>query len=69
MGNFAYVCKPPIVGRHGILFRNVGRGAIAATIGGRVPSSGVELRRKRRLQLQRGSDQALVDLRTHPIAG
>ena len=60
-------CTSPIVGLHGVVFRDIGCGAIAAAIGGRVLSNGIELRRNRRLQ--RGSDQALVDLWTHPIAG
>ena len=63
-----HVCTPPIVGRHGIIFRNVGCGAVAAAINGRPLSNGVELRRIRRRR-QRGSDQALFDLWTHPVAG
>ena len=61
------VRAPPIVGRHGIILCDIGCGAVAAAINGRVLSNGVELRRNRRLQ--RGSDKALVDLWIHPIAG
>ena len=59
---------PQIVGRDGIIFRDIGCGAVAAAILRRLLSRGVELRGKRRLQ--RGGDQALLDLwAPHPIAG
>ena len=56
-----------LVGRHGVVFRDIGRRAVAAAERGRAISRGVELRREWRLQ--RRSHETLLDLRALPFAG